>query len=183
MESGEHDCPSAPHIARVYAWGWHSGPLRKAVHRLKYQRDIALGERLSQHLAEVLTPAALEDVAVAPVPLWPGRQRQRGYNQAALLASPLAYALGLEYVPQVVRRRRNTPSQVGLSLLERRENVAGAFVADPDKVKGRKILLVDDVLTTGSTLNAAAEALRLAGADRVVAVVLARARSARNNAV
>jgi len=175
LARGEHTCEYTSSISRSYAWGWHSGPLRLAVHRLKYKRDISLGEILSQHLAECLTGVALPEVCIVPVPLWPGRQRQRGYNHAALLARPLAYTLGMPYCSGMVSRQRNTVSQVGLSVPERRKNVTGAFQADPRQAAGKHVLLVDDVLTTGATLDATANALRQAGAEAVYSVVLSRA--------
>ncbi|MGH2351579.1 MAG: ComF family protein, partial [Chloroflexota bacterium] len=96
-----------------------------------------------------------------------------GYNQASLLARPLADLLGLPYEPRLLRRVRPTASQVGLSRRQRRQNVRGAFGAEAG-VAGRDILLVDDVTTTGSTLGSAAEACRAAGAARVYAVTLGR---------
>ena len=97
---------------------------------------------------------------LVPVPLDPGRERQRGYNQAALLARPLAGALRLPCAPGLLRRAgASTLPQVGLSRARRRENVRDAFLAHPD-VSGREVLLVDDVTTTGSTLGSAAGACR-----------------------
>ncbi len=112
---------------------------------------------------------------VIPVPLSPGRSVERGYNQAALLARPLALFTGLDYRPKGLVRCRETRSQVGLSLSERRLNVAGAFQANPSMVSGRSVLSVDDVTTSGTTLQACAEALLAAGAKNVFALTLARA--------
>jgi ComF family protein len=142
---------------------------------LKYRRDIALGDALAVHLCELAAAFDGQINLVLPVPLAPSRQRQRGYNQAALLAYPLALWLGLPYNRRALRRVRETTSQVGLSLNQRRENVSGAFQARPEAVAGRCVLLVDDVLTTGSTLDAAAQALKQAGASQVFALVVSRA--------
>ena len=157
--------------------GTLDGPLRRAVHRLKY-RGRSGGART---LAGLLVPLAAEMTrnrpsappVLVPVPLDPGRERERGYNQAALLARPLAGTLRLTCAPALLRRRRPTPPQVGLSRARRRENVRDAFIAHPD-VAGREVLLVDDVTTTGSTLGSAASACRAAGALRVSALTLAR---------
>jgi predicted amidophosphoribosyltransferase len=97
------------------------------------------------------------------------------YNQAALLALPLALASGLHYSSQALARRRNTASQVRLTRTERLENVRDAFQADPAAVSGRNILVVDDVTTTGATLGACAEALHAAGARQVYCLTLAMA--------
>lgn len=175
LGEGEHNCPRSEPLTWVLAWGHHAGPLQQAVHHLKYKRDVSLGDKLAQHLVGLLSSVELGNVCVVPVPLWPGRKRQRGYNQAALLARPLAYSLGMPYCSNMVARIRNTASQVGLSIPKRQENMAGAFQAAPAKAAGKRVLLVDDVLTTGATLHAAAQALRQAGAQEVVAVVLARA--------
>ena len=154
------------------------GPLRRAVHRLKY-RGRPGGARV---LADLLLPLATgmagappgdEPPLVLPVPLYPARERARGYNQAALLARPLAGRLGLACRTDLLRRRRETAPQVGLSREQRRQNVRGAFVAGPE-VAGRTVLLVDDVTTTGSTLGSAAGACLAAGASGVRAVTLAR---------
>ncbi len=157
------------------SWGVHADPLRKAIHRLKYQRDMALGEALAGHLVELVKTNGLEANAVAAVPLAKRRERERGYNQAALLARPLALSLGLDYLPAALKRTRETASQVGLSIEERHLNVAGAFTAEAKSVKEKRIFLVDDVLTTGATLNAAAAALKEAGAACVIGLSIARA--------
>jgi len=109
------------------------------------------------------------------VPLSKQRLKERGYNQAAMLAKPLALGLGVPFQPKALQRRRNTRSQVGLSRKERRRNVAGAFWASPDWISGKAVVVVDDVATSGSTLDACAEALWRAGASNVFGLTLARA--------
>jgi ComF family protein len=150
------------------------GPLRRAVHRLKYRRRPGA----ARVLADLLVPSAIDlageaPLLVLPVPLSAARERERGYNQAALLARPLAGRLGLPCRPDLLRRLRETAPQVGLSRAQRRENVRGAFVAGPE-VAGWVVLLVDDVTTTGSTLGSAAAACLAAGATAARAVTLAR---------
>ena len=112
---------------------------------------------------------------VAPIPLSAQRMRERGYNQSSLLARPLAYAIQKPYQPQILIRSRETRSQVGLNLVERRANVQGGFLARGDQVRGKVVLLVDDVTTTGSTIDACAQALRDVGVSAVYGLTLARA--------
>ncbi|NOY97766.1 MAG: ComF family protein [Chloroflexi bacterium] len=113
--------------------------------------------------------------AVIPVPLGKKRFRERGYNQVGLIAHPLALALGWNYAPRALTRVRETASQVGLSAGERRENVRGAFAADVRRVRDRRVLVMDDVATTGATLAACAQALLDGGAREVFALTVARA--------
>jgi len=112
---------------------------------------------------------------VVPIPLSDKRRKERGYNQVALVAMPLADSLKWLYKPQALKRVRETRSQVGLSLEERRVNVTNAFQADAGLVRDKSVLLMDDVATTGATLSAAASALSVAGAKKVYALTLARA--------
>lgn len=151
------------------------GPLRAALHRLKYERDIGLAEPLSKHLIELYNEFKWDIDLVIPIPLGARRARERGYNQAALLARPLAYALQVPYRPNALQRTRETRSQVGLSAAERRKNVESGFTARRELVQGRYVLIIDDVMTTGSTVNACAQALRQAGASMVYGLTLARA--------
>jgi ComF family protein len=149
------------------------GPLRDGLHRLKYEgrRDLAgaLAVRLVEHaLAQV---SGVDDVV--PVPLSRRRFAERGFNQAALLAAPVARALGVRLAPGRLERVRDTPPQVGLGREARRRNVREAFRARPE-VRRPRVLLIDDVRTTGATLYEAAAALRAAGATEVIALVLAQ---------
>jgi ComF family protein len=111
---------------------------------------------------------------VVPIPLGDGRKAERGYNQVALIGIPLALSLGFRYLPDGLRRIRDTRSQVGLESAERLENVRGAFLARRELVQNQALLLLDDVTTTGATLEAAAEALLNGGARQVYALTLAR---------
>lgn len=166
---------AAPKFQALRSWGVFEGPLRNALHRLKYRRDIALGEVLARHLIHMLEGLDWVIDLVVPVPLGLARQAERGYNQAALLAKPLALGCNLDYNPGSLLKVRNTPSQVGLSFDQRWVNVAGSFEAIPDQVAGKKLLVVDDVVTSGATLNACAVALLASGASQVYAMTLARA--------
>jgi ComF family protein len=112
---------------------------------------------------------------VVPVPLGMRRLKERGYNQVGLIARPLALAMRLAYAPSALCRVRETRSQVGLTRAERHDNVHGAFQAAQRLVNGRKVLLMDDVATTGATLASCAEALCASGAQDVFALTVARA--------
>lgn len=150
------------------------GPLRNAIHRLKYDRDQPLAQALGETLANYWSVLNLPAVLVVPVPLSRERQADRGYNQAELIAEMFAGAAGLPTARGGLRRRRDTPSQVGLSAVERWENVRDAFEARAEQVAGRRIILVDDVFTTGATLEASARALLLAGVLEVYGLTVAR---------
>ena len=166
---------SPPGYTALRSWGVFAGPLRKALHRLKYNRDIALGDVLARPLIRILGEMDWRVDLVAPVPLSVARLAERGYNQASLLARPLALAAGLPYQPRALIKTRETPSQVGLSIEQRRGNVKGAFKAIPDLVCRRNVLVIDDVATSGATFEACAQALFEAGANQVYGLTLARA--------
>jgi ComF family protein len=161
---------------RVLRLGPYGGVRREAVLRMKHGHHEGLAEAVGElwwaHAAERLR--AVGAGAVVPVALHWRRRWRRGYNQAAVLARALAYGLQLPCRERCLRRVRATPFQTDVVPSARRDNVRGAFraVSDP-LVRGRTVLLVDDVLTTGSTASEAARALRAAGVARVVVAVLA----------
>jgi ComF family protein len=155
-------------MAAVFVYG---GPILDAVHRLKYEGRTELARPLGRRLASAARPHGGRFDLVVPVALHPRRLRARGFNQSALLAAPVARAVGAAFAPRCLRRLRETTPQVELGSTEREGNVRGAFAARG--VMEKSILLVDDVRTTGSTLRAAADALRRAGASRVASLVLA----------
>jgi len=150
-------------------------PLRPALHKLKYRQDIGLGEALAWDVALFLVSLGWQADAIAPIPLSQQRMRERGYNQAGLMALPLARIMRWRYLPHALQRVRHTRSQVGLTAAERRENVQAAFAANPTLVQNKTILLFDDVVTTGATLHSASQALLSAGASRIYALTIARA--------
>ena len=157
------------------SWLVFEGPIRHALHKLKYYRNMALGDALAQHFAEFVGKLGWDVDMVVPVPLGKERMKERGYNQVGLLALPLAALNHWRYVPRALARARETRSQVGLTFQERRENVRGAFHAEAAKVSGTTVLLIDDVATTGATLSACASALLDAGARSIYALTIARA--------
>ena len=170
------DClPGLHHLSALRSWAIYDGPVRSAIHSLKYRGETSLGEILARPLIEILSDLDWQIDLVTPVPLGEGRRKERGYNQAALLARPLALARRLNYHPEALERVRPTRTQVGLSRLDRRRNVAGAFVANPKVAEGKRVLMVDDVLTSGATLEACAQALHAAGATQVYGLTLTRA--------
>jgi len=151
------------------------GPLRQAVHHLKYSGRISLAEPLGEFLRAHWRTRPLPASMLVPVPLHVSRQRERGYNQSTLLAQQLSSANGLPVVEAALKRVRATAPQVTLNAVERKTNVRSAFEACADLVYGQQVLLVDDVCTTGATLEACGIALREAGAVSVWAITLARA--------
>jgi ComF family protein len=159
----------------IRAWGSYEGALEVAIQALKYRGHHFLADPLSELLHEAWCDGFSigADLAV-PVPLHPARQRDRGYNQAALLARAFGRRTGVEIEPRLLRKLRNTPPQARRSRAERLTGLSRAFLARPE-VKGAEVLLVDDVCTTGATLRACAAALRKGGATAVRALVLARA--------
>ena len=151
-------------------------PISGMVYSLKYQGVRELAPLLGALLAEGYTRLGLETDVLVPVPLHWRRERQRGYNQSALLAAEAGAILGLPVEANALRRIRSTPQQVrAASGEERRATVTGAFaIGDAAPVTGKRVLLIDDVCTTGATLEACAVALREAGAAGVWALTLAR---------
>ena len=144
---------------------------------MKYRHNIGLGEALALQMVEFVKSLHWEVDFLLPVPLGKKRLRERGYNQVALVAQPLAYHAGLHYYPNALWKARENRSQVGLSVRQRHENVLNVYQADSRIVKHKSILVMDDVSTTGSTITACAQALLEAGANDVYAITIARALS------
>jgi competence protein ComFC len=164
-----------PAYLALRSYAEFNGPLREALHRLKYQHDLGLGEALGRLLVEPLCALGWNIDLIVPIPLGQKRMKERGYNQADLLAHPLALATGRPYSTHAVCRARETETQVGLGVQERRENVSGAFRGERQLVSGKTVLVIDDVATTGATISACAGALAAAGATGVYGLTLARA--------
>ncbi|MBI3665063.1 MAG: ComF family protein [Acidobacteria bacterium] len=166
--------PTEFNWARGY--GEYDGVLRHLIHLLKYAGMRPLARPLAERLASLLAQAGPVDLIV-PVPLHRRRRWSRGFNQAELLAEALGRLSGLPVETSVLRRYRPTLSQTGLTREQRRQNVKGAFRAGhPGRIAGKNVALVDDVITTGATVDACAAVLKRAGAAGVVVLAIARAR-------
>lgn len=156
----------------------HRGALRDALHAFKYRGALGLADDLAGLLEGCLSAhyGGMRWDAVLCVPLAGKRQRERTYNQAALLASRLSRRMGTPLLRGALRRTRETQTQIHLTARQRRLNVRGAFGPGrtADWVEGRRVLLVDDVMTTGATVNECARVLKSAGAMRVHVVTVAR---------
>ena len=168
-----HPCIETSHLQFIRSAAEFCGPLRKALHALKYDSDRSLAAQLvSLSYPHWSLPTWKFDLLL-PVPLGRRRERMRGYNQSLLLATALSERVNIPVKAECLSRVRETQTQVGLSYGSRKQNMAGAFHAE--SVKEKSVLLVDDVCTTGATLLSCADALFQAGAGAVGALTLARA--------
>jgi ComF family protein len=156
--------------------GVHDGKLQQAVHALKYENGRALAITLGERLSRCLEKQGWTIDIIIPVPLHIRREKARGYNQAQLLGAYVAAQHNLPLVCTAITRRRDTAAQVGLTRDQRQANVYGAFSANPTEVTNQKILLIDDVFTTGATLQACAQAALDAGAAAAYSLTVTAAR-------
>lgn len=165
-----------PDFSAVVAVGVYGGLLRESIHHFKYEQGIHLDQPLGALLGQRLAtdePGFLPDL-ILPVPLHPRRLRERGYNQSLLLARRLGKELRVKTESRRLRRMRPTPPQQGLPLAERQRNLRGAFALSAP-LRGEKILLIDDVMTTGATVRECAQVLKSGGAGEIIVAVLGRA--------
>ncbi len=177
LESARRECGCRARLrslARLRSAVAYEGPVESAVHRFKYEGWRRLAAPLGELLAERLVVEGLPARCVVAVPLHPDRLRQRGFNQAELLAADLRRRLVVFAPAGKLVRTRPTPPQVGRDRLRRFENVRNAFEWHGPRLGGEAMLLVDDVATTGATLDACASALREAGSGPVTGVSVAR---------
>ncbi len=183
----DHLCGSClvrrPHFVRARAWACYptedgdDHPLREVVQRFKYGRKVSLGKPLGRLMAIGCRGSLPERNLnlIVPVPLHPKRLRWRGFNQSAILAREVSSQWNLPIDPFVLLRSRETPPQTQLAEEERRRNVRRAFSLNPEKsIEGKTILLIDDVYTSGATVNECSRALMRGGAREVYVLTLAR---------
>jgi len=178
----EHICgrcrKEKPKFDLARGWVKFTDPASQIIHQFKYQRGFYFLNWIADGLAELYETefASLDFDLIVPVPLHWKRLIQRGYNQALILAKALARRIKLPLNPSLLKRKINTQTQVGLSINQRKKNLKNAFeVKQKDKVFGKRILVVDDVITTGTTANEVSKALKNAGAEIVGIIAFARA--------
>jgi ComF family protein len=171
--------PRPKGIKGIRAAAVFEGSIREVIHALKYEGGTSFATPLADLIAMRVHFGRGKPDAILPVPLHPTRQAQRGYNQSALVGRRLAEIWHIPFSDALLIRERDTPSQVGLNNRERQQNVRGAFRASK-ALNHRRVLLIDDVCTTGATLGACAEACLAAGARGVWAVIIAHARPQKN---
>lgn len=167
---------SPPSFQRARAVAAYDGKMRELVHSLKFHDRHDLRRLLGRWLAAATADIIQDADVILPVPLSRWRLIQRRFNQAAILAQELGRHTSIRFEPQALVRKKNTSRQVGLSRRDRVTNVSGAFVVPPSsrtKIEGRRILLIDDVITTGATVSACARALKRSGAVAVDVAALA----------
>lgn len=154
------------------------GAFQRIAHSMKYEGMPSLGSKLGNRIGEVLQEWNLSADCIIPIPLHKRKLRERGYNQAEYIARGVSETSGIPYYNDLVKRRKDTQSQTTLNIDERRENVHAAFeiaAGKLDYIKDKKLIVVDDVITTGATIVSCAQELRLAGAASVIAVSVALA--------
>ncbi len=179
VQSPDHTCLACrqkpPMFDQALSVGYFEGSLREAIHQFKYRPCRSLGRPLGEWMASNVRLVTDIDI-VMPVPLYKKRLRERGFNQALLLAHRLSETHRISFGCDNLYRTRHTRPQVELTGAERIRNVAGAFALQrPEDVAGRSVVLVDDVFTTGATMNECASVLKQAGASQVTALTLAMA--------
>lgn len=160
-----------PHFDRLLACFPYAFPIDRMLQQLKYGHQLALARWFGEQLTGVADGLAFD--VIVPMPLHPRRLRERGFNQALEIARPLARRFSAPLLPDLCRRQRDTTPQEGLSVLQRRRNLRAAFSCDAD-LGGQRVLLIDDVVTTGASVGECARTLKLHGADRVMVATIAR---------
>jgi len=171
---------AAPPFAWAAAYGAYEGVLRDLIHLLKYQRVQSVAPLLGRLMDQAIQDRGLpQDLLVIPVPLFKGKRRSRGFNQAEAIARAFVTRHGgksIQLDTSSLARIRETASQTGLTRHQRRANIRGAFAVNrPERIQGRNLLVVDDVMTTGTTAGECARVLRRAGARQVFVATIARA--------
>jgi len=164
-----------PQFTSVRSWSVYEKSVKEAIHALKYQNNLSVGSIFCESLVAVILREGWKPDAIVPIPLSKVRMKERGYNQAAILAYPVSLRLGVPMFQNLIQRTKTTESQVHLNHYERMANLQNAFSARYTHHKFRKVLIVDDVITTGSTINDCARAILESGAEEVYGISVARA--------
>jgi ComF family protein len=179
-EQHSHPCQSclegAWRFDRGFSVFYYHGTLRRAIHLFKYSGRVILANALARFLHErgAFWMTEIQPEVIVPVPSHGRRLKKRGFNPPLFLARYLGRRLRIPVLTEALLAIKQIPSQAGLKREERLENVQGAFMAERNQVRGRRVLLIDDVLTTGATANECARALKKAGASYVAVMTLAR---------
>ena len=170
-------------IDKVFAIFQFNDLFRKIVHALKYQGNKSIGFELGKQMSIFIKPEMIkkDESAFVPIPLHPIKYRERGYNQAEAIARGLSIGLNIPVETKLIKRVKNTSTQTKLNAEERRANMENAFAIVNDSKKIKQVVLVDDVFTTGSTMNSAAKVLREKGFDRIIGLVAATPAEKLNN--
>ena len=163
-----------PIFSGMRSWAEYKDAIREAIHSLKYKNNIPLGYFFSQKLTEMIEQTSWNFDVIVPVPLNPFRLKERGFNQSTLIAKPLANQLGVSFDNKALGRIKDTSPQYTLTATQRRENVADAFFGNADRLKGKGVLIIDDIITTGATMENCTKALLAAGAAKVYCASVAR---------
>jgi len=175
-----HSCRKKTPIRRIYTpFTYKNKHVRNLIHVYKYERAKELAEPLAKFVTGAMRKAnfiAKKNMVIIPVPLHWRRERERGFNQSELIALKISESLGLPVLEKTMARRKNTLPQIDMKNdVIRRQNISGAFaISNPKSIVGKTIILVDDVITSGATINEAANTLREAGAKSVWAAAIAR---------
>jgi ComF family protein len=167
-------CIDFPSILKIRSYAYYEGSLLKAILHLKYRPNQRLAEVMGNWLVELVIQEGLEADLILAVPLGRNRLKQRGYNQVDLITNHMAKRLGIRSVKKGLKRVRETKSQVGLDPVNRHINVQNAFQANPH-IKNQRVLLVDDLFTTGATMLACTSALQEVGVRKIYGLTVARA--------
>lgn len=169
------DCRnSPPPFTGLRSWAVYTGPLREALISLKYHNNLGLGLIFSKLLAEIVINENWNIDYIVPIPISKGHSRKRGYNQSMVIARPLSYLLDIPIENKAVIRCKETSSQVNLSRDERFTNLKYAFRTVSDTLLNKRVLIVDDITTTGATLISCSETLKDSGCSEVYCLTVAK---------
>lgn len=175
-------CPDCRHhppaFDQLKSWAEYQGVTRQIVMHIKYLSRRGLVPYLIDPMVQTIRDWGIQVDMILPIPLAKGRLKERGFNQSDLLAKPIAMHLGLFYSTNALFRIRETHSQVGLTAQERHHNIVGAFQADQLICREKNVLIIDDIATTGATLNECAATLKQAGANKVYCFTVAHTNTA-----